>query len=55
MSPDQDKTFFWIRLDNNRLTIQPTNRVVFRDSSFIIPVQTIPRLKLQTDIYRCLE
>lgn len=55
MSPDQDKTFFWIRLDNNRLTIQPTNRVVFRDSSFIIPVQTIPQLKLQTEIYRCRE
>jgi hypothetical protein len=54
MTPEQDKTFFWIRLDNHRLTIQPSNRVVFRDPSFIESAE-IPKLKLQEDIYRCIE
>lgn len=54
MNPEQDKTFFWIRLENDRLTIQPSNRVVFHDPSFIENAE-IPKLKLQEDIYRCLE
>ena len=54
LQPEQDKTFIWVKLENNRLTIQPTNRVTFRDSSFIIE-GVIPRLKLQTEIYRCSE
>jgi hypothetical protein len=32
--PRQAKQFMFIRLDNGRLTIQPTNRVIFRDTSF---------------------
>lgn len=54
LQPEQDKTFIWVRLYNNRLTIQPTNRVTFRDASFIID-DIIPKLKLQTEIYRCSE
>lgn len=33
-APDQAKEFKFIRLENGRLTIQPTNRVLFRDKSF---------------------
>jgi len=33
-SPDQAKEFMFIRLENGRLTIQPTNTVLFRDASF---------------------
>lgn len=54
MTPEQDKTFFWIKLFNQRLTIQPTNRVTFIDPSFIENGE-IPKLKLQNQIYRCLE
>jgi hypothetical protein len=50
-SPDQDKEFIFIKLDNGRLTIQPTNKVLFIDSSFITPM--IPKLKLQEQIYSC--
>ncbi len=55
MTPEQDKTFFWIKLDNNRLTIQPSNRVRFHDASYNLPTSEIPKLKLQEDIYRCIE
>ena len=50
-SPDQDKEFIFIKLDNGRLTIQPTNKVLFIDGSFITP--TMPKLKLQEQIYSC--
>lgn len=32
--PEQAKEFMFIRLDNGRLTIQPTNYVLFRENSF---------------------
>ena len=32
--PEQAKEFCFIQLDNGRLTIQPTNHVVFRERSF---------------------
>lgn len=35
--PEQQKEFVVIQLANNRLTIQPTNRVLFHDRSFIEP------------------
>ena len=50
-SPDQDKEFIFTKLDNGRLTIQPTNRVTFIDDSFIIPI--LSKLKLQEEIYSC--
>jgi hypothetical protein len=33
-APDQSKEFKFIKCDNGRLTIQPTDRVLFRDESF---------------------
>jgi hypothetical protein len=50
-SPDQDKEFIFIQLDNGRLTIQPTNKVAFQDNSYTTP--TLPKLKLQDTIYSC--
>ena len=51
-SPDQDKEFYFIKLDNGRLTIQPTNRITFVDASFIVN-DKIPELKLSETIYSC--
>jgi hypothetical protein len=52
-SPDQDKEFIFVQLDYGRLTIQPTNRVRFIDRSYV--TDTLPKLKLQTEIYSCEE
>ena len=51
-SPDQDKEFYFIKLDNGRLTIQPTNRISFIDASFIVN-DKLPELKLSETIYSC--
>jgi hypothetical protein len=51
-SPDQDKEFYFIKLDNGRLTIQPTNRITFIDASFIVN-DNLPELKLSETIYSC--
>jgi hypothetical protein len=51
-SPDQDKEFYFIKLDNGRLTIQPTNRIAFIDDSFIVN-DKLPELKLSDTIYSC--
>jgi hypothetical protein len=53
MTPEQDKEFFFIRLDNSRLTIQPTNRVAFVDKSFIVSDIQMPKLKLNNQIFTC--
>ena len=52
-SPDQDKEFIFCKLDDGTLTIQPTNRVVFRDRSFILPTTPLPELRLSEVIYSC--
>lgn len=53
-NPEQSKEFTFFRLENKRLTIQPTNRIVFIESSFTIDPPTFPTdLKRQTDIYTC--
>jgi hypothetical protein len=41
----------FLELDNGRLTIQPTNKVVFEDRSFTAGV--VPRLKVQTETWSC--
>jgi hypothetical protein len=51
--PEQDKTFYFIQLDNGRLTIQPTNRITFIDDSFIKPLDKLPMLKLSSTINSC--
>jgi hypothetical protein len=51
-APEQSKEFKFIKLDNDRLTIQPTNRVLFQDKSFTLNQKTID-LKLQKEYYSC--
>ena len=53
-TPEQDKEFFFIKLDNGRLTIQPTNRIAFIDGSFVDPL-VIPHLKLNQTVYSSSE
>jgi len=50
--PDQAKEFSFIRLDNGRLTIQPTNHVVFMERSFTVGEIAFPSgLKRQDQIW----
>lgn len=49
-TPEQDKEFYFIVLDNGRITIQPTNKITFNDSSFV-NTTSIPSLKLNENIY----
>ena len=50
--PEQAKEFCFIQLENGRLTIQPTNHVVFQELSFTDANFTFPSgLKRQTYIY----
>ena len=52
--PEQAKEFHFLHLDSGRLTIQPTNRVVYQDASFTSTNASFPvGMKSQTDIYRC--
>lgn len=53
-TPEQDKEFFFIKLDNGRLTIQPTNKITFIDKSFIDNT-SIASLKLNETVYSCSE
>jgi hypothetical protein len=41
----------FIELENGRLTVQPTNKVVFEERSFT--AGTTPKLKLQTETWSC--
>lgn len=50
--PSQSKEFKFIKLDNGRITIQPTNKVFFIDKSFTEEV-VFHELKLQTEVYSC--
>jgi len=52
-APDQSKEFTFIKLDNGRLSIQPTNHIIFKDTSFIVnPEFAFPtNLQRQTRIY----
>lgn len=54
--PEQSKEFMFIRLINNRLTIQPTNRVLFKDDSFVdknANSSLTTDLKPQTEVFSC--
>lgn len=50
-TPNQSKEFKFIQLDNDRLTIQPTNKVFFIDKSFTEENLPAAQLKLQTEIF----
>ena len=51
--PSQNKEFMFIELECGRLTIQPTNRVLFLDKSFCSKDRKVPKLILQETIYTC--
>jgi hypothetical protein len=50
--PEQAKEFCFMQLDNGRLTIQPTDKVLFCDRSFVTP-EWPTDLKTTTEIYSC--
>lgn len=50
-SPDQSKEFTFVQLENGRLTIQPTDRLLIREASFTSNVQWPTGLKRQTEIF----
>jgi hypothetical protein len=49
--PSQDKEFMFLQTRDGRLTIQPTNRVLFVDSSFTDKDPVWPSLPLTTQTY----
>jgi hypothetical protein len=50
--PEQAKEFMFIKLDNGWLTVQPTDRVVFRERSFTDNKLTFPHgFKRQTTVW----
>ena len=52
--PDQAKEFHFIWLDSGRLTIQPTDRLVYEERSFTTSPMAFPRgLKRQSVVYSC--
>jgi hypothetical protein len=52
--PEQAKEFSFVQLDNGRLTIQPTNHLIFSEKSFTRGAMEFPNnLKRQTDVFRC--
>jgi hypothetical protein len=52
--PEQNKEFYFIRLANGRLTIQPTNRVLFEERAFTARNAEWPTdLRRQTEIWSC--
>jgi hypothetical protein len=52
-APEQQKEFSFIELDNGRLTIQPTNRILFEDRSFTVDSGPPKNLVTQTEIWSC--
>jgi len=50
--PEQAKEFSFVELENGRLTIQPTNNLLFEERSFTKPAGW-PVLKRQIDTYHC--
>jgi hypothetical protein len=52
-SPEQNKEFHFVQLNNGRLTIQPTDRMVVRESSFTEDGIKVPKLKRQIQTYSC--
>jgi hypothetical protein len=52
-APEQAKEFVFVKLDNGRLTIQPTNNVLFTDRSFTNDEGWPKGLKRQTATWSC--
>ena len=51
--PEQAKEFVFVRLDNGRLTVQPTNNVLFSDVSFTKGTEWPTDVKRQREVYSC--
>lgn len=52
--PEQAKEFTFVKLRNNRFTVQPTDRILFSDTSFTNHDWSWPRnFKRQTETYSC--
>lgn len=51
-APGQAKEFMFLRTDGGRMTIQPTNRVLFRDKSFTTVPRWLP-LRRSESVYSC--
>jgi len=51
--PEQSKEFTFVRLENDRITVQPTDRLIFRERSFTVnPTMEFPRgLVRQTEVW----
>ena len=50
--PEQSKEFMFVKLYNGRLTIQPTNHVVFEEKSFTrFDINSIKGLKRQEEVW----
>ncbi len=53
-APDQAKEFTFVRLNNGRLTVQPTDRIVFLERSFTRQYMEFPVVyKRQTEVWSC--
>lgn len=52
-APEQSKEFMFLRTGFGRLTIQPTNRVLFREASFTTGEEWPTDLIPQTETYSC--
>lgn len=53
-APDQSKEFTFVKLDNGRFTVQPTDHLLFEDKSFTTHQWIWPKgFKRQTEIYSC--
>lgn len=50
-APDQAKEFTFVKLDNDRLTVQPTDRILFWDYSFTNSSEPLPNLRRQKETY----
>jgi hypothetical protein len=50
--PEQAKEFMFVKLNNGRLTVQPTNHIVFRDMSFTDSTKQPSGLRRTETIYR---
>ena len=51
--PEQNKEFLFIKLDNGRITAQPTNKVMILDDSFHKNTDWPTGLKVSKEIYSC--
>lgn len=50
-APEQSKEFFFVALENGRLTAQPTNHVLIEDRSFTRELQWPKFLQRQTEVW----